>query len=336
MPTQAAAAPDASTQTAASVADAPAVPAVAAPAAAAAPEAAVPAGERCSNCGALTAGRFCSECGQRREHAIHSVGHFLREATEDLTHADSRVWRTLAALLFRPGFLTREFFAGRRARYLPPVRLYLVLSVVFFLAAAGRPMRVAPIAFSSSDSPVGTPGVLDMRRPEDSRKLCAMLDYGGPWKSRIEPALKASCAKVAADQGRTLQEQFLHNLPRAMFVFLPLLAAFMKLMYWRPRRWYVEHLLFFVHGHAAAFLMLSVSSLAHMLAAAYAPLQPIASTFTLLVSLYLPYYLYQSMRYMYGQGHALTTVKFTLLALIYLILGAVMMSLVVLYSYLTL
>ena len=62
--------------------------------------------------------------------ALHQV------ATEDLTHADSRLWRTLAALLFKPGHLTREFLAGRRARYLPPVRLYLVLSVLFFLSRA--------------------------------------------------------------------------------------------------------------------------------------------------------------------------------------------------------
>jgi hypothetical protein len=105
---------------------------------------------RCENCGAAVSGRYCATCGQRLEPPLHSLWHFSRTATEDLTHADSRLWRTLGALLFRPGYLTREFLAGRRARYLPPVRLYLVVSVVFFLwASATHHLRV--VLFSEPD-----------------------------------------------------------------------------------------------------------------------------------------------------------------------------------------
>ena len=94
--------------------------------------AATPASERCENCGNEVTQRYCGACGQRLEPPVHSLWHFSRVATEDLTHADSRLWRTLGALLFRPGNLTAEFLAGRRARYLPPLRLYLVVSVAFF------------------------------------------------------------------------------------------------------------------------------------------------------------------------------------------------------------
>lgn len=92
----------------------------------------------CANCGAAVSGEFCGRCGQRREHEMHSVLHFSREAFEDLTHADSRLWRTMIALLFKPGYLTREFIEGRRVRYLPPIRLYLVLSVLFFLVVGSH------------------------------------------------------------------------------------------------------------------------------------------------------------------------------------------------------
>ena len=67
---------------------------------------------------------------------MHSLWHFASEAMEDLTHADSRLWSTVGALLFKPGFLTCEFLAGRRVKYLPPLRLYLVLSLLFFVIAA--------------------------------------------------------------------------------------------------------------------------------------------------------------------------------------------------------
>src|SRR6185437_9269963 len=87
----------------------------------------------CANCGAPVTRHYCAECGQRVEHSLHSLWHFIGEVAEDLTHADSRIWRTMSALVLKPGFLTREFLDGRRVSYLPPLRLYLVLSVIYFL-----------------------------------------------------------------------------------------------------------------------------------------------------------------------------------------------------------
>ena len=59
-------------------------------------------------------------------------------------------------------------------------------------------------------------------------------------------------------RGEDLSNAIVHNLPRAMFVFLPLLALFMKLLYWRPKRYYVEHLLLLVHNHAFIFLAMTI------------------------------------------------------------------------------
>ena len=57
----------------------------------------------CENCAETLTGQYCWNCGQRAEHPVHSLWHFISEAAEDLTHADSRLWRTLGALLFKPG-----------------------------------------------------------------------------------------------------------------------------------------------------------------------------------------------------------------------------------------
>jgi Protein of unknown function (DUF3667) len=69
------------------------------------------------------------------EFAFHSpsLRSFVAEATEVLTHGDSRLRRTLAPLICCPGLLTQQYLLGRRASYLPPFRLYVVLSVLFFL-----------------------------------------------------------------------------------------------------------------------------------------------------------------------------------------------------------
>lgn len=93
----------------------------------------------CPNCESPLGGRYCAQCGQKIDSSRPTFGHFFSETIESLTHADSRLWKTLWLLLSKPGFLTKEFFEGRRSRYLPPIRLYIVLSVAFFLILALSP-----------------------------------------------------------------------------------------------------------------------------------------------------------------------------------------------------
>ncbi|MCB1693312.1 MAG: DUF3667 domain-containing protein [Pseudomonadales bacterium] len=86
----------------------------------------------CPNCHATLYGRWCFACGQSQKPIDRFFFTLVAEAFDDVFSFDSRTARTLFALLFRPGFLTVEYFAGRRARYVPPLRLYLIASVVFF------------------------------------------------------------------------------------------------------------------------------------------------------------------------------------------------------------
>jgi len=302
------------------------------------------AAPRCDNCGAAVAGRYCAACGQRREAPVHSLWHFTKVAAEDLTHADSRLWRTLGALLGRPGYLTREFLAGRRARYLPPVRLYLVLSVLFFLwAATFHQVRIVTVAAPGHGAPAASVIPLEeegemLGKPlpgesgeQRAQRVCASrVNYDGPWQRQIQPAARTACVHMLADNFRSLREAFLHNLPRAMFLFLPMLAAAMMLLYWRPRHYYIEHLLLFVHNHAFVFLVV-------MLAAAVSALLPaVAGMLRVAVTLYIAWYAYRSMRVVYGQGSWLTAGKLALLSLFYLVSGGIMLLLTFVSSALTL
>ena len=102
---------------------------------------------RCRNCGADAPGAFCPACGQETTLALPTARQFLKEAAGRYVAFDGRMWRTLAALLFRPGYLTREYLAGRRRRYIRPARLFLVLSLVLFFViriAIGVPQLAAP------------------------------------------------------------------------------------------------------------------------------------------------------------------------------------------------
>ena len=99
------------------------------------------------------AGEYCAACGQETRVKLPTARVFLREATGRYVALDGRLWRTLAALLFRPGFLTREYLPGRRRRYIRPARLFLVLSLALF--AAIRIFASAPVIVADKSSERG-------------------------------------------------------------------------------------------------------------------------------------------------------------------------------------
>jgi hypothetical protein len=91
----------------------------------------------CGNCNAPLTGPYCAQCGQHAHESARSLGALFHDAWHVVTHLDGRFWSTLRLLLLRPGQLTLEYFAERRARYVPPVRLYFVISIAFFITFFG-------------------------------------------------------------------------------------------------------------------------------------------------------------------------------------------------------
>lgn len=92
----------------------------------------------CLNCGATVTGKFCSECGQENLElhedflhlALHGVGHYF--------HFESKFFNSIIPLITKPGFLTKEYFAGRRASYLSPISMYIFISIVFFFLSTAN------------------------------------------------------------------------------------------------------------------------------------------------------------------------------------------------------
>jgi len=103
-------------------------------AAGAAAEPAALAPRVCQNCGVALQGEYCSVCGQPVKGMIRPLSSMLHDVADTVLNIDSRIFRTLAPLYFRPGYLTNEYFAGRRVRYVTPFRLYFFLSVIAFFA----------------------------------------------------------------------------------------------------------------------------------------------------------------------------------------------------------
>jgi hypothetical protein len=91
---------------------------------------------QCLNCGTPLLGEFCHTCGQKDEPRLQPFGALVRESAREAFALDSRLDRTVRLLFRRPWFLTQEYIAGRRAAYISPFRLYLLVSVIYFLMLA--------------------------------------------------------------------------------------------------------------------------------------------------------------------------------------------------------
>lgn len=331
----------------------------------------------CLNCGSDLLGQYCARCGQRASGRLISLWELIRDAFGDLLDLDSRLWLTLRPLLASPGRLTLDYLQGRRARYMPPFRMYLVLSVVFFVVAFFDPYEDLGLLFEPPPAETGQQddGAKPFDRlPEDAAKAIDQLEADGvltpeqaakarekdinvkfgvsdkdddgfnfkideetgdctltgaekmpPWLSRrlTRERLERTCERIGADEGKTLGRLMLDNIPVALIVLLPLMALVLKALYPLSRRYFVEHLLFVVHFHSFFFLLLTLQILfsrgATLVMGVGEDGDPAALVIIILVaaSFYVPVYLYKAMRLVYLQGHVLTLLKYSVLAVAY-------------------
>lgn len=299
------------------------------------PPAIAPAAVSCLDCGATVHGSYCAACGQKVGTQMLTVGDITHDVVHSALHLDSRVWRTLRSLALKPGELTNAFIAGKRQTYLPPFRLYLVISIAFFALSAllpdanlltvdegGERVLAREIA-SAAGGQTGT---------SEAPASCA-IESGWPW---LDTLLAEACGRLAADGGRRLGEVFLATAPKLMFLFLPLMAAVAMLFYWRPRRLYAEHLVLFLHTHAFLFIYLTFMSLLEQPGRLGLPVGPLTGLVAFALTAYLAYYVFRAMRVVYGEGRLRTAVKFGAIGGAYFVLLGLTMLAGIVYSMLSL
>jgi hypothetical protein len=318
----------------------------------------------CLNCGARLRGQYCGTCGQRSRSRLISLWELISDAFGDLFEIDSRLWQTLVPLLVRPGRLTHDYLQGRRARYMPPFRMYLVLSLLFFVVAFFDPndelsllfeaepeTTAAEEAAETTDAAEQAQEVIDNLTEqgiitEDELSTELKIDEDGirftfddgdtdaegdcnvdstdleelpGWLARrlTVERLQRVCERTRLDNGQGLKDNLVDNIPAALIVLLPLMAFVLKALYPLSKRYYVEHLLFFVHFHAFFFLILTLQILFMRLTARLGIPEEIAILTIVAASFYIAIYLFVAMRRVYGQGRIITFLKYIALVTAY-------------------
>jgi hypothetical protein len=284
----------------------------------------------CRNCGEALIGPYCSHCGQHEGRGDFSFGDVAGELLDELLSWDSRFWRTLVPLVFRPGFLTAEFIAGRRARYVPPFRLYLIISFVLFLVVSlfaggsifvqtdsditvvsGRSVSAesdeAASAEEADDSffRVGTtPRSIEAAKEggevvipriagkdRDSVNVeISLADEDSPQWLKELDQRLQENAESLAEDPGKLIESLVEYLPQMMFLLLPVFALLLKFCYLFSPFHYLQHLVFSLHFHSFVYLLYLLGQLGHFGLEGTA----VAEAFPLLVLVYLPVALMRS------------------------------------------
>jgi hypothetical protein len=301
----------------------------------------------CGDCGARLAGPYCAQCGQHAHEAVRSMSALLHDAWRLATHIDGRFWKSIYFLFLRPGHLTKEYFADHRVRFMPPLRLYLMISVLFFAFVASTPhpaghhpapavavaanaggaesskSRSATKSFAPSEDKIiddddESDDKLDAIDQDINNFVqgfsdCKNMHYPWVW---LAHRMHEVCERYDDNIGLAVEQNLYHNLPRMMIVFAPLVAVAMLLIYRSPRRYYVEHVLFFLHNHAAIFLIWIFIALSRFIGK-QVQLNWLGKGAFLLGISYMLWYVYEAMRVFYSQGRFLTLIKLLFMSVVY-------------------
>lgn len=264
-------------------------------------------GDRCLNCGAELHGPFCAACGQRFVPANPTVSELAGDAWHELSGYDGRIASTIRGLL-HPGRLTVEYLSGRRAMYLPPVRVYLIVSVLYFLVAAGAPN----LETRSAGGVIGPGGVKvtlgtkdnPILSEQDRAELLKELD-SAPWY--VRPLLRA-----VAEDPEAFRARLFSIMPRVFFGMLPVFAAIVALFY--RGRTFPTSLVFAVHIHAFSFVLFTLSE-----ASKYSHMTSVAVPVGIAAAIGFAVYVLMALRAVFGGSWPATVVKAVGMGVVYLI-----------------
>lgn len=258
----------------------------------------------CRNCGAAVNYHYCALCGQETKLHVASAGEFIHEFVGHYIALEGKLWVTVLKLLTRPGFLTAEYIAGRRARYVQPLRVYLSFSILFFLLVK---LAGTPVGSIEQDGARAKPPVTSVQSAKAAQEP-------SPWVSRLPLALQGKInafnARPVAEQSRLLGAAFFAYVPYAMFLLMPVFAFYLKLLYLGSGRRYGEHVLFALHSNAFAFAMFSLFFLTSFLE---------LGLLTFAMVMWLTFYLPTAMRRVYGGSRLATALRWLVLAGLHLV-----------------
>ena len=283
-------------------------------------------------------GNYCGNCGQEVKNFRRPFFKLSSEAIKSLFELDGRAFRTLFFLLTKPAHLSKEYFSGRRVQYTPPLRLFLVISVSFFLLVS---LYTSIMSIEEALNP-DVSGFSE--ETSDEVSIILGSDEDGEADNGLEEILSFveginlpfldeqtnnNLRKMMSSQAEanlnTLAENpidfargYLEYITVFMLLMIPLLALIQKLIYIRTGHYYVEHLVLTLHNHAFIIFVVFVASLTGAVEESQVPILNILFGFLgTAIYIWMWVYLFLSLKNYFQQGYGKTLLKYITATVLY-------------------
>ncbi len=259
-----------------------------------------------------------------------------KEALRSLFELDGRAYRTLFYLLTKPAYLSKEYFSGRRMSYTPPLRLFLVVSVSFFLLVSFYTSiqsiegALNPAQGESTELVLGgdvqvDPDLIDDENDFDD--ILAFIDqielpfFTTQTNENLRAVMRTQAESnfaILMENPREFARGYLEYITVFMLLMMPLLALIQKIFYFRTGHYYSEHLVLTLHNHAFIIIVIFVESLTGMVEESQIPIANTVSGYVgNALYLWMWVYLYLSLKNYFQQGYGITLLKFLTTTILY-------------------
>lgn len=281
----------------------------------------------CLNCRHVVEQKYCPNCGQENTDSRKTFHHLFVHFFEDLTHYENAFWKTIRNLLFKPATLTKEYLSGKRLSYLAPVRLYIFISFITFLMIALFPSKVTEKLNVSNEKissklektnvNVKTFNSNTHFELKSMKEIDSIQKYGKEQDKLSEFEYWAYEKVIHVTEHNTKREiiikfieSFTHNIPKILFIIMPLFAFFLWLFHNKQKWYYFDHGIFTLHYFSFLLLifliLFIIQKITDLLGNGFGFIADITNSVGIL---WMFYYFYPAHHRFYGESRLVSFIK---------------------------
>tara|TARA_R110000751_G_scaffold49091_5_gene109474 strand:+ start:1444 stop:2352 length:909 start_codon:yes stop_codon:yes gene_type:complete len=207
----------------------------------------------CKNCKTQFKGKFCPNCGQSVYEFEKPFRFLIVDLVGNIFAFDTRLWKSMSSLIFRPGKFVEEYLNGHRARYMSPFRLYIFVSFLFFLLLsiyAGSQIQISEKVRNEIN--LSFNGQIDSLNPETDSLKTNELNISD---SSVSPKKLTNALSKVLNNPKMYMDSFLKFVSWSLFFLMPVYAFFLCLLFRKSKKYYYSHLVLAINQHTFVFLL---------------------------------------------------------------------------------